>query len=222
MKAGSRTAWVEDLIGHPPRQPELFVQALTHGSASPNNYERIEFLGDRVLGLVISEWLFQLYPEEPEGKLSRRFNQIVSGEVCAAIAREIGIQPHMILGKQARDDGATESTNVLGDMMEALIGALFLDGGLDEARALVRSLWQSRVEDGSAAPKHPKSALQEWAAAHRRKGPDYELVERSGPPHSPKFTVTVSIRNVGEATATGSSKQEAETEAARILLGIIE
>ncbi len=222
LKAEARKAWLEELIGRPLHRPDLFVQALTHGSASPNNYERIEFLGDRVLGLVISEWLFQLYPEEPEGKLSRRFNQIVSGEVCAAIAREIGVQPHMILGKQARDDGATESSNVLGDIMEALIGALFLDGGLDEARTLVRRLWQSRVEDGSAAPKHPKSALQEWAAAHRRKGPDYELVERSGPPHSPKFTVTVSIRNVGEATATGSSKQEAETEAARILLSMIE
>lgn len=222
MKAAARTAWVKALIGRPPHRPDLFVQALTHGSASANNYERIEFLGDRVLGLVIGEWLFQLYPDEPEGKLSRRFNQIVSGEVCAAVAREIDIQPHMILGKQARDDGATESNNVLGDMMEAVIGALFLDGGLDDARALVRRLWQSRVEDGAAAPKHPKSTLQEWAAAHRRKAPDYVLVERSGPAHSPKFTVTVSIRCVGEATATGSSKQEAETEAARILLSMIE
>ena len=199
----------------------MFVQALTHGSASPNQYERLEFLGDRVLGLVIGEWLYEHYPDEPEGKLSNRFNQIVAGEVCAEIAREINIQPHMILGKQARDDGAMESTNILGDMMEALIGALFLDGDLNEARGLIRRLWDGRVDGIDHAPKHPKSALQEWAAAHKRKAPEYNLVERSGPPHNPVFTVSVSIRNVGEESATGFSKQEAETAAARKLLDML-
>ncbi len=214
----AREAWIAGLIGRSPNRPELFVQALTHGSASPRNYERLEFLGDRVLGLVIGEWLLEVYPTQPEGELSTRLNQIVSGEACAAIARDAGIQPHMILGKQARDDGAIESVNVLGDMMEAVIGALFLDAGLDEARKLVRRLWQSKIECVHSGRKHPKSELQEWAAAHRRKAPDYVLVERSGPAHSPVFTVSVSIRSVGEATATGASKQEAETEAARQLL----
>lgn len=215
-KAGLK--WIAELIGHDPGRPELYTQALTHGSASADHYERLEFLGDRILGLVIGEWLYELYPDEPEGKLSNRFNQIVSGEVCAEIAREIGIQPHMILGKQARDDGAIESSNVLGDMMEALIGALYLDRGLDEARTLIRRLWQRRAAGIDDAPKHPKSALQEWAAAHKRKAPEYQMTERSGPQHNPRFTVRVEIRNVGEATATGSSKQEAETAAARALM----
>lgn len=217
-----REQWIADIIGRTPHIPDLFQKALTHGSASALHYERLEFLGDRVLGLVIGEWLFQLYPDEPEGKLSNRFNQIVSGEVCAEIARDIGIQPHMILGKQARDDGATDSINVLGDMMEALIGALYLDGGpekgLGDVRAFIRRLWKGRVDGIDNAPKHPKSELQEWAAAHKRRSPDYQMTDRSGPPHNPRFTVRVSIHAVGEASATGSSKQEAETAAARALL----
>ena len=215
---GARLDWIAALIGRKPKQPRLYIQALTHGSASADHYERLEFLGDRILGLVIGEWLFELYPDEPEGKLSNRFNQIVSGEVCAEIARGIGIQPHMILGKQARDDGAVDSNNVLGDMMEALIGALYLDAGLDEVRTLIRRLWKDRAAGIDNAPKHPKSALQEWAAAHKRKAPDYQMIDRSGPPHNPRFTVRVEIRNVGEATATGASKQEAETAAARALM----
>lgn len=213
-----RLKWVEALIGRPPTQPALFLQALTHGSASAKNYERLEFLGDRVLGLVIADWLYELHPDEPEGKLSSRLNLLVSGENCANIAREIGVQPHMNLGKQARDDGAIDSVNVLGDIMEALIGALFLDGSPEDARALVRKLWAKHMSMLDHAPKHPKSALQEWAAANKRKPPEYILNERSGPHHALHFTVTVSIRNVGEASASGSSKQEAETLAARTLL----
>lgn len=214
----ARRAWVRQLIGRDPKRYGLFEQALTHGSASAHHYERLEFLGDRVLGLAIGSWLFELYPDEPEGKLSSRLNQIVSGDVCAEIAREIGVPGQMILGKQARDDGATDSTNVLGDMTEALIGALYLDGGPEDARAFIRKLWHGRVEGIDQAPKHPKSALQEWAAAHKRRPPEYSLVERSGPPHQPLFTVSVSIRHVGEASATGTSKQEAETAAARALM----
>ncbi len=219
MTESERLQWVTNLIGRVPGQPDLFIQALTHGSASASHYERLEFLGDRVLGLVIGEWLYEHYPDEPEGKLSNRFNQIVSGDVCAEIAREIEIQPYMILGKQARDDGATESTNVLGDMTEALIGALFLDSGFEETRTFVRRLWDGRVDGIDHAPKHPKSALQEWAASNKRKAPEYMLVERSGPAHAPSFTISVSIHNVGDASATGASKQEAETKAARELLG---
>jgi ribonuclease-3 len=213
-----RLDWITKLTGWEPQNRLLYMQALTHGSASADHYERLEFLGDRVLGLVIGAWLYEVYPSEPEGKLSARLNQLVSRDICAEIAREIGLQPHMILGKQARDDGALESINVLGDMMEALIGALYLDAGLERVNAFLRSIWASRVEGNNHAPKHPKSALQEWAACHKRKPPEYVLIDRSGPAHAPQFTVSVAIRNVGEAQATGSSKQEAETEAARLLL----
>lgn len=218
MSSDARLAWISQLIGRAPHRPELFEQALTHGSASPAHYERLEFLGDRVLGLVIGEWLYEHFPQEPEGRLSSRFNLLVSGETCADIARKLGVGAYMALGKQARDDGAVESVNVLGDMMEALIGALFLDGGLDDARTLVRRLWADRVEGVAAAPKHPKSELQEWAAAHKRKPPEYNLLDKSGPHHALRFTVSVAIRNVGEASATGASKQEAETAAAKALL----
>lgn len=218
MSKADTDAWLEDLIGRAPENRAAFAQALTHGSASPDNYERIEFLGDRVLGLLIGEWVFERYAAEPEGKLSRRYNALVSGETCAEIARDAGVPDHLILGKQARDDGAADSDNVLGDVMEALIGALYLEAGLDEARTLVRRLWADRVDTQTAAPRHPKSALQEWAAANKRKPPEYEIKDRSGPQHALRFVVSVTIKGAGEASATGGSKQEAETAAAAALL----
>lgn len=213
--------WLEGLIGRAPRDPATFTQALTHGSANAVNYERLEFLGDRVLGLLVAEWLYERFGTEPEGKLSRRFNALVSGETCAEVARTQGVAAHMLLGKQARDDGARDSDNVLGDVMEALIGALYLEGGLDEARGLVRRLWADRLDTQASAPRHPKSALQEWAAANRRKPPEYALTDRSGPHHALRFTVTVSIKGAGQASATGGSKQEAETAAAKALLEML-
>ncbi|WP_336960111.1 ribonuclease III [Sphingobium aquiterrae] len=211
-------AWLTDLIGKAPARTELYRQALTHGSANAHNYERLEFLGDRILGLVMAEWLFAHFPGEPEGALSRRFNMLVSGGTCAEIARDVGVPEHLILGKQARDDGASDSDNVLGDVMEALIGALYLESGLDDARALIRKLWAGRVDTQAAAPRHPKSALQEWAAANRKRPPEYVMTGRTGPHHNLRFTVTVAIKGVGEASAEGGSKQEAETAAAKALL----
>jgi ribonuclease-3 len=210
--------WLEAKVGHRPADLSLFERALTHSSSGDGNYERLEFLGDRVLGVVIADWLYTLFPGEPEGQLSKRLNVLVSRATCAAVARQIGLAEHMRLGKQARDDGAFQSDNVLGDMAEALIGALWLDGGLEAAQAFVRAAWADRVAIGDSVPRHPKSALQEWAAANDRKPPQYELVARSGPHHAPTFQVKVSIKGVGEASAEGTSKQEAETEAALALL----
>jgi len=211
-------AWLTELIGAAPGNRAMYEQALTHGSASANHYERLEFLGDRVLGLVMAQWLYTRFPDEKEGQLSRRFNQLVAGDTCATIAREIGVRNHLRLGKQARDDGAIDSDNVLGDVTEGLIGALYLDHGMEAARALILRLWQGQVEGQGSAPKHPKSAIQEWAAANNRKPPDYALIDRSGPQHALRFTVSVTIRGVGEARGEGASKQEAETAAAMALL----
>lgn len=210
--------WLAGLLGAPPRDEGRFAAALTHASHGAINYERLEFLGDRVLGLAMAQWLYDLYPNEAEGVLSRRLNQLVAGATCAAIAREVGLPEHIRLGKQARDDGAQDSDNVLGDVVEALIGATYLDGGFDAAQALVRRLWAGHIDTQRNAPRHPKSALQEWAAANKRKPPEYAVTDRSGPHHAPSFTITVSIRGVGEAVGTGASKQEAETAAARALL----
>ena len=209
---------LERMLGHAPRDLALFERALSHASATDEHYERLEFLGDRVLGLAMASWLYEIFPDEPEGKLSRRLNTLVAGETCAEVARELGIGPMLRLGKQARDDGAADSTNVLGDIMEALIGALYLEAGLEAATAFIRRSWDDRVNTQDRAPKHPKSALQEWAAAKDCRPPVYALKRRSGPHHMPTFIVSVAIEGVGEAEAEGTTKQEAETEAARVLL----
>ena len=210
--------WLAATLGHPPGDLDRYARALTHASHGGDNYERLEFLGDRVLGLVMAERLYALFPDEPEGQLSKRLNALVTGPVCAAVARELGVPARLRLGKQARDDGAADSDNVLGDVMEALIGALYLDAGLPAARALILRVWAGRIAGPPIAPQHPKSALQEWAAAHRRKAPVYEVVDRSGPGHAPRFTVRAAVGQLADATAQGSSKQEAETAAAAALL----
>jgi ribonuclease III len=210
--------WIERTFGAEPKDLGLYERALSHSSLAGESYERLEFLGDRVLGVSIADWLYETFPNDPEGALSKRFNALVTGPVCAAIAREIGAPGHLRLGKQARDDGAGDSDNVLGDIIESLLGALYLDHGLEPARAAVRRLWADRIHAGEKAPQHPKSALQEWAAANNRKTPAYEIVERSGPGHAPRFTVKAAIPKLAEATAEGGSKQEAETAAAKALL----
>jgi ribonuclease-3 len=210
--------WLTAALGHAPLDLIPFERALTHGSQAAANYERLEFLGDRVLGLVMAEWLFELFPGEPEGALSKRLNALVTGAVCADVARGLGVAAQLRLGKQARDDGAADSDNVLGDVMEALIGALYLEAGLDGARRAIRKIWADRPSRQIAAPQHPKSALQEWAAAHNRKTPAYDVVERSGPHHAPRFRVKATLGTFAEAEAEGSSKQEAETAAAAALL----
>ena len=219
MAEDAFTSWLAGAIGHIPADLAPFTRALTHGAhPSGQSYERLEFLGDRVLGLMIGEWLYALFPQEPEGKLSRRLNALVSGETCAMVARAIGVGAQVRLGKQARDDGAADSDYVLGDVVEALIGALYLEGGPDAARAFVRTHWAGVVEDQDRAPKHPKSALQEWAAEKGHRPPVYTLAGRSGPHHAPRFTVSVEVPGRASASAEGTSKQEAETAAARQLL----
>jgi len=214
------SAWIRETLSHEPRDIALFRRALTHGSQGGPSYQRLEFLGDRVLGLSIAAWLYEQFPDDPEGKLSARLNAVVSRETCAEIGRDLGVPAHLILGKQARDDGAQMSDNVVGDVVEALIGALYLETGLDGAAAFIRRAWDGKLDRRGEAPKHPKSALQEWAAARQCAPPVYTMVGQSGPHHAPVFTVQVAVggRRGGTATAEGSSKQEAETAAATALL----
>ena len=206
--------WLE-ATGFTVRDDSLWLAALTHGSmGEKDDYERLEFLGDRVLSLSIAHWLYER-SEAPEGKLAQRLNAIVSRQMCATVARGIGLSEHMRISKQARADGGTDSDNILGDVMESLLGAQFLDNGFAAARDLVHQLWRPALESGAGESKHPKSALQEWAAGNRRKPPEYEVVDRSGPDHAAQFTVRVKVHKVGEATATANSKGEAEKAAAK-------
>jgi len=216
--SGETRGWLEAL-GFTVADEEMWLEALTHGSTgSERDYDRLEFLGDRVLGLSIAEWLFRHNPSAAEGELAQRLNALVSRQVCAQTARGIGAPDHVRLGKQARDDGAADSDNVLGDIMEALLGASYFEAGFAVTRDVVHRLWQPAFDGKAGRRKHPKSALQEWAAGNQRKPPEYEVVDRSGPDHAARFTVRVSVRNVGEVEATASSKQEAETEAARLFM----
>ena len=211
-------AWAADALGWRDADIGLLHRALTHKSVGPDNYERLEFLGDRVLGAVIADWVFGAIPAEPEGKLTRRFHQLVSREICARVARRVGVPAVVKLGQQARADGGADSDNILGDVMEALIGAVYLHRGMEAARAMVRTLWDAEVSSASDAPKHPKMRLQEWAAARSLKAPLYTLLGRSGPHHSPRFRVELSIAGQPTVVAEGSSKQDAETAAARQFL----
>ena len=215
---GRETRGWLDGLGFAVADEPLWLEALTHGSTgAARKYERLEFLGDRVLGLSVAEWLYR-NDAGSEGALALRLNTLVSRQTCAAVAREIGIPEHVRLGKQARDDGATDSDNVLGDIMEALLGAGYLESGFEPTRDLVQQLWRPAIEGRTGRGKHPKSALQEWAAGCNRKPPEYAVIERSGPDHAARFTVRVSVHKVGEVEATSNSKQDAETEAARLFM----
>jgi len=210
--------FIRDKLGHEPGETRLFELALTHSSVGRDSYERLEFLGDRILGMVIAEALYKRYPNEPEGSLSKRYNALVDRETCAENGREIGIPALVKLGKQAREDGASQSENVVGDVVEALIGALFLDGGIEVAKRFILKVWEPDLAMQRRAPQHPKSALQELAASKGVKAPAYEVIARTGAHHAPKFTIRVSVPTLGEATCEGASKQEAETAAAAALL----
>lgn len=210
--------WLGNQLGHSPRETCLFERALTHPSHGKAHYQRLEFLGDRVLGLVIAEWLEERFPHDPEGQLSHRLTALVSRTTCAEVGMAIDVPAVMRLGKQAREDGASRSENVVGDVVEALIAALYLDADLETARRFIRKHWEPHLAKLTEAPRHPKSILHELAEAKRRRTPVYEVVQTSGPPHAPTFTVRVSLGNLGEADGQGSSKQEAETAAAAALL----
>lgn len=211
--APAARAWLE-ATGFTVRSEPLWLAALTHGSmGEPLNYERLEFLGDRVLGLAVSQWLYDCLAA-PEGTLALRLNAMVSRQMCAEVGRGIGLAAHLRISKQAHADGGRDSDNILGDVMEALLGAQFLDNGYQAACDLVHHLWRPALESGEGKRKHPKSALQEWAAGNQRRPPEYEVVNRSGPDHAAQFTVRVKVHKVGEAEGTASSKQEAEKVAA--------
>lgn len=206
--------YLNDLLDFTPQKMSLYKRAFTHGSMGGEDYQRLEFLGDRVLGLVIAHQIYTRFAKEPEGRLSQRLNLLVAGKTCAQVARTIGLPPYIILGKQARDDGARDSDNVLGDIMESLIGAIYLDQGLESARIFIEHHWAELIGNNSSIAKHPKSDLQEWCASHNHKTPIYELTGKIGPAHATLFTITVTVKGFDSVSASANSKQSAQTAAA--------
>lgn len=211
----------QDRIGHRFTQPDLLLRAMTHSSIAsdtrPDN-QRLEFLGDRVLGLVIAETLMDSDRTAEEGQLAPRFNALVRKETCADVARSVGLGDVLKLGKSEQVTGGRRKLALLGDAMEALIAAVYLDAGLEAARAMILRLWAEQVKNVEHDARDPKTTLQEWAQARGMKPPVYTVTDRSGPDHAPMFRITASLGDGTSAPGEAPSKRAAEQAAAKALL----
>ena len=212
---------LEARIGHAFADPALLGRALTHVSASParrDSYERLEFLGDRVLGLAVAHMLYDAFPNESEGELSRRLAALVRKETCAEVAEVWGVGAAMRLGEGEAQTGGRGKRALLGDICEAIIGAAFLDGGAAAAEHIVRKAFSDRMAASGQDLRDAKTALQEWAQARGLATPRYQLVARSGPDHAPFFEVVVEVQGFAAAPGSGASKRVAEQAAAAAFL----
>jgi len=210
-------------IGYRFTDESLLDRALTHISALSNksrsgNYQRLEFLGDRVLGLVISEMLFEAFPKADEGELSKRLADLVRKETCAQVARAMELGSAIKLGASEAKAGGRRRAAILADVCESVIGAVFLDGGYGAAAAVVRRSWESLMLASAGPPRDAKTALQEWAQARGLPTPTYREVERTGPHHDPEFRVQVELPDLAPAEGLGRSKRAAEQAAAAAML----
>lgn len=211
-------------IGYHFADPDLLSRALTHSSAiSPGkrierSYQRLEFLGDRVLGLVVADMLYKRFPNANEGEMSRTLNTLVRKETCAVIARQLAVGPELILGESEARTGGAEKEAILGDVTEAIIGAIYLDGGLEEARTFIERHFEGFIGGGQTHRADAKTTLQEWAQARGLEPPTYALVERTGPDHAPEFTIAIDLAGFERTEATGPSKKIAEHKAAEDFL----
>lgn len=220
LNATNRNA-LEDLIGYAFTDKDRLDRAITHASARPgkgSNYERLEFLGDRVLGLCIAEMLFRTFREAKEGELSVRLNQLVSAESCAAVADDLELHRFIRTGADVKKLTGKAMLNVRADVVESLIAAIYLDGGLEAAREFILRNWQGRAARAEGARRDAKTELQEWAHARFGVTPNYRVDERAGPDHDPRFTVTVEIKGVAPETGIDRSKRAAEQAAATKIL----
>ncbi|MDV7142123.1 ribonuclease III [Tropicimonas sp. TH_r6] len=225
MKLSAEARALQDRLGHVFRKPELLARALTHPSIAsetrPSN-QRLEFLGDRVLNLVIAEALFLHDRLADEGQLAPRYNVLVRKETCADVARQIDLGAALKLGRSEMMSGGRRKNALLGDAMEAVLAAIYLDGGLEAAKPILLRLWGDRIEAAEALARDSKTALQEWAQARGMKPPSYVQTGRSGPDHAPNFTIAVKLEDGRSETATAGSKRQAEQLAATALLARLE
>ncbi|MGY6633942.1 MAG: ribonuclease III [Alkalilacustris sp.] len=225
MKLSSDLRAFAARIGHEFRRPELLVRALTHASIAsatrPDN-QRLEFLGDRVLGLVMADALVRADSTAREGQLAPRFNALVRKETCAEVARDIGLGEVLKLGRSEMLTGGRRKQALLADGMEAVIAAVYLDAGFETAQALVLRIWGDRLARAGDTAPDPKTALQEWIQARGHPPPEYVQVDRSGPDHAPSFVIEVRLASGETARAEAGSKRAAEQAAAEALLSRLE
>ena len=214
---------LEDLFGHRFSDPLLLERALTHSSLSGgdgavSDLERLEFLGDRVLGLLTAEELWRRYPDYEEGELAPRLNALVRKETCAKAALHFGVDQMILMSAWEESAGGRKKQAILGDVMEALLGALYIDGGLEAARRAFDGFWTPRLEDLSRLHKDAKTELQEWSQRRKLGTPDYEVIEADGPAHAPAFRIEARVKGFAPALGEGPSKRAAQMDAARAFL----
>lgn len=216
-------ATLEKRIGHAFADASLLKRALTHSSLSGGNetvrdLERLEFLGDRVLGLLTAETLWRNYPEYDEGDMAPRLNALVRKETCAKAALHFGVDEFILMSEWEESAGGRKKKAILGDVMEALLGALYIDGGLEAARHVYDQFWTPNLEDLSKLHKDPKTALQEWTQQKGLGTPHYKVLNAEGPAHAPDFTIEAQVQGMKPARGEGRSKREAQMAAARAFL----
>lgn len=208
----------QDRLGYHFKNPEYLERALTHSSRGVENYERLEFLGDRVLGLVIAEILYRTFPFEKEGSLARRHSALACTETLARTARDLDIPTVVIASSAELASGGNKQDNLLADCMEAIIGAIFIDKGYVPCQEVITSLWGDKIYTLSQPPVDSKTALQEWAQARGLPIPVYEITERSGPDHAPIFKIKVTLKDIEPMESTGASRRVAEKNVAQLML----
>lgn len=223
MARARKYADLEAALGHKFKDRKLLERALTHASvrsvaSNRLDNERLEFLGDRVLGLAVAEMLHGALPDHQEGELARYFNRLVRGATCAVVGREVGIGKHLILSESEANAGGRDKDTILADAVEAVLGAVFVDGGFDAGREAVSRLWGDRFELNANAFVDAKSTLQEWAQGRGMPLPKYVEISRDGPDHAPRFVAEVRIKGVKAAQGRGASKRHAEQAAASTML----
>lgn len=225
MKIGAELKAFEARLGHEFSDPALLVRAVTHSSMSSptrDDNQRLEFLGDRVLGLVMAQAVLDHDTAATEGQLAPRFNALVRKEACADVARDIDLGAVLKLGRSEMVSGGRRKQALLGDAMEAVIAAVYLDAGFDAAKDMILRLWGDRVRTVKADARDAKTALQEWAQARGLTPPRYVEVARSGPDHAPQFTIEAQLDGQEAERATAGSKRQAEQSAAKALLARVE
>jgi ribonuclease III len=226
--APTSLAPLEEALGHHFAKRDLLTEALTHPSAvrrrgiAKRGYERLEFLGDRVLGLIVAELLWRRFPTEAEGEMTRRHTHLVRREALAEVAQAVGLGTQIIVSAGEDAAGVRENQSVLADVCEAVIAALYLDGGLTAAKGFVEQRWEARLSALGEPPRDPKTTLQEWVQARGLPLPAYRTVATEGPAHRRRFTVTVNVEGLDPSTASGTSKRAAETAAAAAALAALE
>ncbi len=222
--SGRLDAFAERL-GYLFNEPNLLRQALTHSSATQKRLksnERMEFLGDRVLGLILAEMLLEYFPMEEEGEIAYRFTALAQRDALASVAEAVGIAEALTLSDGERTSGGLENPGVLADAVEAVIAAIYIDGGLEPARQFIQTQWADMMRENRRPPKDPKTTLQEWAQGKGLPLPNYRIVEQEGPDHQPTFTVEAEITGQAPVSGQGNSKRAAEQAAADAMLKAIE